>query len=50
MRAYAQAVQSPSYKMSKFGGWDVQHSDCVKYLKVAKRVHLKSSHHQEKNM
>ena len=46
-----QGVQSSSYKMNKFWGCDVQHGDycwkyCTAYLKVAKRVDLKSSHHK----
>ena len=50
-----QKVQISSYKINKSWGCDVQHGDCntiivlIAYLKVAKRVDLKSSHHKKEN-
>ena len=49
-----QRVQTSSYKMNKFRGCNIQHGDhsyqcCIVYLKVAKRVSLKSSHHTHTN-
>ena len=45
-------VQTSSCKMSKFWASNVQHGDysqqyCIMYLKVAKRVDLKCSHHKK---
>ena len=45
-------VQTPSYKMNKFWGSNVQHGDdslwsCIIYLKVPKRVDLKCSHRKK---
>ena len=50
-----QKVEISSYKMSKSWGCNVQHGDysqeyCIVYLKVARGVDLKSSHHQKKKI
>lgn len=49
-----QMVQTSSYKLNKSWGCTVQRGDyssqyCVVYLKVSKRVDLKSSHHKKNN-
>ena len=51
-------VQTSRCKINKFWGYNVQNSDynmhriehCTVYLKVAKGVDLKSSHHSEKKL
>ena len=49
-----QKIQTSSYKTNKCWGCTVQHGDynfkyCIAYLKVAKRVDLKS-YHKKKNV
>ena len=49
-----QKVETSSYKINRFWGCNVQHGDysqqyCIAYLKVARRVDLKSAHHTHKN-
>ena len=46
-----QKVQTSRYQINKCWRCDAQHSDLVNnivYLKVAKRINLKSSHHKKK--
>ena len=50
-----QKVQTFSYKVSKFGGSNMRHGIyrqrySTAYLKVAKRVGLKCSHHKQKDV
>ena len=54
MSKEGQKIQAFSYKISKSWGYNIQHDDVcqyyTEYLKVVKRVHLKSYHHQKKKM
>ena len=50
-----QKVQNSSFEINKSWGYDVLHGDCsssccVVYLKIAKRVDIKSSHHKKKKL
>ena len=50
-----QKVQTPSYKIIKSWGSNVQHGEynqkyCTIYLNVAKKVDLQRSHHKNKTL
>lgn len=50
----SQKVQTSSYKINKYQGWDVQHDKynehcSVLYRKVVERVNPRTSHHTEKS-
>ena len=50
-----QKIQTSSYKTNKSWGCNVRHGDdcqqyCVVYLKISKKVDLKSSHCKKKNL
>lgn len=45
-----QKAQASSYRIIKSWGCNVQHKDCITYLKVDNRVDLKSTHHKKKRL
>lgn len=43
-----QKVQTSSYKVNKSWGYDIQHGDCMVYLKVVNTVNLQFSSQEKK--